>query len=715
MSKADAETAFSSSERVDLVRGPWLAMLLGLLCMLVSVGNGFTYDDVPIVRDNPRITDLSDWRAIWLSNWWEITGASADVNRQRDPLYRPLTLFSFALNHAAHGLRPAGFHLVNVLLHAGACGMVWLLARRLTGDVTIAAVAAVLFAVHPVHVEAVANIVGRAEVLAALFLAGGLIVLRPPGRAPGAGRFVAAAGLFLLGLLSKETAVCYPALAALALYGCAACRQRSWSWWGMVLAILIVPLLAYFPLRYVALDGQLYRAMPAMEVANPVVLAEGVVERAVAALTVLGHYGRLLIVPAELSADYGLAVIDPRRGITPLTLIGMSIAGGLVLGLLGLARRHRHWGRVGMLCAMFVVSYALVSNTVLLIGVAVAERLMYWPSVIAMMLCALGLVAFWRRYCRTGGPLAGSARMLRLLAALIVLALGLRSTTRSTDWANNFVLMRSDLASYPNSARLQWGYARQLARAALGVEDVEQRRMWFEEAKQHLDRALRIAPLYVDALVLRADVHHALEHADAAFLDVEAALRIDPHDTGASQLMRRLQGAGGDLEEELAALADAVDAAPDNIDRRMRYGRRLIEFGRPLAAAEQFASVLERMPEHLEALRLRAETLAMLGRASEAVELFRAVLQRTPDDWRVLANLATLLVYEDTAAALAYAERAAALQPDDLRVQLTLAGAHAEVGDVAEAERRYRAILERLDADDPYRNVIAERIRSLRR
>jgi hypothetical protein len=161
--------------------------VLGLACFASSATNQFAYDDQPLIVDNPRIRNLTDFRALWLSDWWKLAESGPESNPRRDRLYRPLTLFSLALNYAVHGYRPLGYHVANIALHAAVCLLVWQFARRLVQDEAVATVAAVLFAVHPVHAEAVANVVGRAEVLAALFLLLGLLVMLPRRGPAGAG------------------------------------------------------------------------------------------------------------------------------------------------------------------------------------------------------------------------------------------------------------------------------------------------------------------------------------------------------------------------------------------------------------------------------------------------------------------------------------------------------------------------------------------------
>ena len=293
---------------------------------------------------------------------------------------------------------------------------------------------ALLFAVHPVHAEAVAGIVGRAEILAALFMLLGLLALVPAIRAPSAirarsairapsairarsasegnslapgltwKRVLLAATAFLAALFSKETAICYLPVALLVMH---ATRQR-WpaarprAWWALVTGVLAVPLLIYLAARWYALDGHLMREFAPGPLENPLAWV-GLPQRWLHAFTVVGHYVRLMLVPGRLSCDYGLAVVDAERGPELLTFVGILAAAVTIWALCGYFRTSTLRRQLALLSAIFVASYALLSNTVILIGVAVGERLMYWPSIAVLLALALVLVHLWRRY-RDGRP-----------------------------------------------------------------------------------------------------------------------------------------------------------------------------------------------------------------------------------------------------------------------------------------------------------------------
>ena len=152
----------SEASRVRQWVWPLAAALVGALVYLNANSNGFALDDFRLVRDNPNLGPEVGIRALFGQPYWPGSAASG--------LYRPVTIASLALNRMLTGTAPAGFHVVNLLLHALVSGLVWYVVRGIGVHYGTALAAALLFAVHPLHTEVVANIAGRAELMAAVWV-----------------------------------------------------------------------------------------------------------------------------------------------------------------------------------------------------------------------------------------------------------------------------------------------------------------------------------------------------------------------------------------------------------------------------------------------------------------------------------------------------------------------------------------------------------------
>ncbi|MFQ3639471.1 MAG: hypothetical protein SNJ62_05615, partial [Chloracidobacterium sp.] len=211
-----------------------LALVLAGIAVLVyanTLGHDFAYDDWLVIVDNPGVR-LADWRALWLRGYWgHVTGGGGN--------YRPLTVTTFAVEYWLWGARPAGYHLTNVLLHAANVMWLFALLRRYRVPVGVAALAALIFAVHPVHTEAVANVAGRSELLGMVF--GGLMwwawLEGRIGGVPGWFWRGGAALAYLAAVLSKENMIVLPAALFVAewLVGRHQTQEQPsarWSWLG---------------------------------------------------------------------------------------------------------------------------------------------------------------------------------------------------------------------------------------------------------------------------------------------------------------------------------------------------------------------------------------------------------------------------------------------------------------------------------------------------
>ena len=393
-------------------------------CALVpyvpALWNGFAMDDLYIIVWNPLVHSLHGaWRAFGGPYW------PPDLGGQ---MYRPLPLATFALDWSLARGHPALFHAMNLLWHAGAALLVTALARR-WADWTTALVAGVIFAVHPVHVEAVANVIGLGELMAAVgvCLAVYAAVVRQSVLWSGAA--------LLLGLLSKENAVVAPALIVWAwIVGAPLALRPDRRRLFMFVASWVVIAGVYLAVRAVVL--QPYARLHATA---PVFLGESAFAGRLTAVAALGDVVRLLVLPLTLRVDYAPA----ERTIVRSMLDGRFVIGFACLllwaVLLVLAwRRQRRLEAYGL--GWIAIAFLPVSNLLFSTGVLLAERTLYLPSV------GLALAA--------GTALARlPPERLRVVLVAVVLAGGIRSGLRTPVWHDDFSVTQSILEDSPNSYR----------------------------------------------------------------------------------------------------------------------------------------------------------------------------------------------------------------------------------------------------------------------
>ena len=417
---------------------PWLlAALLGLCLYAPTLRGTYIFDDLIFVRDDPRLASVSQWGKFWTEAYFPMS---------QDRLYRPLTSMTYAVEWRLFGDRPWIFHLINVLLFAADCAAVAELARRLGGK-AIGYFAGVLFAVHPVHVEAVAYIVGRAELLSTGAMLWAMILalgkLRPM-------RIASIAVLLVVGLFCKEQAILLPIFIG----GLFLLRNPGYTSGAANMRKILILVLCwtdaaylicreYSPMKLSWDPGLLDWTM------QPLIRAVGV-NRWLIPFSVLGRYTMLMFAPYKQAIDYGYAVTHfVQRLDDPFLWLGFVAAlAGIVAIVIAIWKRA--WLLVWCLVSM-ALSYGIISNFAGLIGTIMGERLMFLPSVFFVLLLAWFLLKLPRR-----GAFA--------ILILCILLGTLRTELYAAQWTNRLDFYQQQAADNPRSERIWWLLAEELDR-----------------------------------------------------------------------------------------------------------------------------------------------------------------------------------------------------------------------------------------------------------
>ncbi len=432
--------------------------LLPAIVFANSLFNGFALDDVPLIAENRLIRSLRLLPTIFGTDYW---AGSLGLGVGGD-LYRPLVISTFAVNYALGRLNPVGYHLLNLLLHIGACWALYFLGRALGLSRAGAIASASLFAVHPIHTEAVSNVVGRAEILmalATLLSIIGYIQAGAPARFkiwPAVASWIA----FSVGLLSKEQAIVLPALLLLWDVGAARNGMGQLSWkrllcgaFGRYASYLLI-LAAYLVFRSSVLQTRFFQqtAMHFLLQNNPLAGLPWNL-RLLTALKVAGKYLWLFLWPAQLSADYSYDAIPIVKSIgEPEILLAFFAWAGLgALGIYGYVRKSRPL-LFGIGCAF--LTYLPVSNLFVIIGTIMAERLFYLPSAGLCLVIGAGMekILAWEKPY----PLRSwSNKITAAVCSVLLLLLSARSIARNRDWRSTETIFRSALQVVPRSAKVQ--------------------------------------------------------------------------------------------------------------------------------------------------------------------------------------------------------------------------------------------------------------------
>ena len=647
-----------------------------------ALQGGFVWDDV-IFSEEPVIHSPDGLRSIWF--------APTDIKNEGH--YWPLVYTSFWLEHKIWGLHPVGYHAVNILLHLANCVLLWRLLKRLAvpGAVLITA----LFAVHPMHVESVAWIIERKDVLSALFYLTAVLTWIRFDESPGPGRYALALVLFTAGLLAKSVVVTLPAALLI------------WHWWQRG-RITPVDLLRLAPFAAVGVaitlaDLSFYAKR------EPLELGYSLAERALIASRALWFYAGKLIWPTDLAVIYPLWQIDTRE-----PLAWAYLAGAVALPVL-LWFGRRRIGRGPLAGALFFavtlapvlgfidygyMQFSFVADrfqylagigvlAVLIGGAAYATARL--PEAVRMAAGALAVVAVlglagltWRQ----AGVYRDEITLFSHIVAHNPTArdahLNLSSALFEADrLEEGLTASRMAVEQRPDSA----GALANLGRALIGLKR-------FDEAERHLRHAVRADPRSTRAHQNLAEALRKQERYAEAVASYRAVLAID------ASLALAYAGMGmalfGDqrYEEAMAAMTQALTLEPDLPaagELYMHIGRAASELGRLDEAAQHFLRALEIEPDNVEPMFDLAKLRFRQGRAADADQLLNRARELRPADPATLHNMAETLRAQDRY------EDAVAHYRAALEVAPEYAPAHAGLGVALFQRQHYEEAIEALE------------------
>ncbi len=566
-------------------------------------------DDRPAIIENTWVL-AGDARAIFTApSWW---GSHTKITT-----WRPLTTWSFALNHALHGLDPRGYHLANVVLHAAVSVLLAAVLLRLVPTATALA-AAVLFAVHPIHTEAVASVVGRAEVLSALgfFAAWWCFLVADAARArrrpePTLAIEIAGTALFALAMLAKENAITLlPVLVFVDLLtappGGIVARLRGR---GVRYAALVVVAVAFVVVR-VRLSGELTPAIPPLD--NPLVTLP-VASRWMTAIAVVAYYALRLVFPLWLSADYTAWQIAPVASpLDPRFLAGLALLLAVPAALWWSRKRDQP---VALGLGLMTIPFLLIANLLFLIATIMAERWLYLPSAgFCLVAGALLVRATAGRQASPGLP----PRLLVPLAVLVVL-LGVRTWTRNPVWRSPMAFFTALVETAPRSSLAHTGHADALAAAGRHAE-----------ALAEYARALAIAPTNWRAEYNRGNALLANGDLAAAIAAYERTLALEPDHTKAMVNLGAAETRRGNHAAAIAWLRRALAHEPAVASIHTSLANVLAASGDRTGAQSEFEAALRLAPSSPDVLADYGAFLTTIGAHADAVTLLRRSLALQP-------------------------------------------------------------------------------------
>jgi len=572
------------------VRPLLVLLVLGvtLAAYLPAFKAGFVnWDDDVYVLANTLIRELS------------AEGVLGLFSRPYYGQYQPLVHLSFAIDYHFAGLDPAWFHAVNVLLHVANTALVLVLIHGLTGRFNVAVLAAAIFGVHPLHVESVAWVTERKDLLYGFFFLASLFAYVTYIKRHKKWLYAAALVLFLLSLLSKAQAVTL--VLTLPLVDWLLNRDlRS----RPIILEKIPFLVGTLGFGVLALVAQGAAGGLAMEVPlTPV-------DRFVYGSYNLVHHLARLLFPVRLSAIYP----NPTQA-GGFSGLGTLLYPLLVLGLIALAA----WSMRRTKKVAFGFGFVLVTVLPVLqfipAGTAMMnDRFAYIPMVGFCYLVGVGFATLRDGRPRLAGPLT-------VATSAYVLALGVATWEQTLVWRSGLSLWDDVLAKYPGTA---------LAHNNRGVLLAEQGRL--SEAIEDYDQAIAVEPDYAKAFNNRGSAKLLEGDHEAAIRDFNQAIRLD---AGYPEGYYNRGLALDYLGDRAGAIRDydaAIGLDPDFADAYYSRGAARANAGDLRGAVEDFSAAVESTPDHAKAYLRRGVVRSALGDLAGACSDWRAAAERGSDE-----------------------------------------------------------------------------------
>uniref|UniRef100_A0AAY5F596 dolichyl-phosphate-mannose--protein mannosyltransferase n=1 Tax=Electrophorus electricus TaxID=8005 RepID=A0AAY5F596_ELEEL len=654
------------------------------LCYGNSLWGEFVHDDVWAILNNPDVRPGSSLRNIFADDFWGKKMADNTSHKS----YRPLCVLTFKLNILLGGMTPFYFHMVNVCLHSAVtCLLMHTCEHCVFWSAHQAFLTALLFAVHPIHTEAVSGIVGRADVLASmLFLLAFLSYIRS----------VPACGT--ADLLPSTTSPCFLML-SLFLGTCAMLVKETGVTVFGVCVLYDGLVLCHKPLYpYVCVYFSVWSPPPPPHTHTQAFLTY---------CYLLAFNAWLLLAPVMLCYDWQVGSIPLVESLWDARNIATLV---LALCMLALCLHCKMEGREVLVGILFLVfPFIPATNLFFRVGFVVAERVLYMPSMGYCILLVHGLNRLGALVGRWG------AAALTVSMLLLVLLFSWKTVQQNEIWLSREALFRSGIQTLPHNAKVHYNYANFL-------KDRGQN----EEAIHHYKTALRLYPRHASAMNNLGTLTHSGEEAELYY---RKALDINPqHNRALFNLGNLLKSQGKEEEAEgilkesirfgpqfadayssLASLyadqkrfAEAseiytkgIENCPDSSDLHNNYGVFLVDTGNGEQAAIHYQHAVRLKPSHYVAMVNLARLLRSSNESNEAELWYKRALQvvRKVD---ILTPLGALYYntgrYEE---ALRVYQEAASLQPDNPDVSLALAQVLAMAGRSIEAEKMTLGIISR--------------------
>ncbi len=575
----------------------WLPVLviaaLAFVLYANTLGHQYALDDASAITENYVVKEgLSGTptilRTSYRYGYWNSNGT----------LYRPLSLLTFAVEWELAPESPGLSHFVNVLLYA-LTGILLFFTLRLVFrpyHLLLPFLAAVFFIAHPVHTEVVANIKSRDELLAFFFCLGAVYALWKYLNADQWKYLLLAVGSYTLAMFSKENAVTFLAVIPLLLF----CFRKMDTAKILTTSVwFLLPVAVYFLTRHLILGGVLEGSNEASPLDNLLMATSEFGLQKATAFVLLGKYLVSLLFPVALVSDYGYNQLPLVGWGDWRALLSLAVWLGLTIwAIINIRRRP-----IPAFAVLYtIITFSVYANLVITIGSSYGERFLYMASL------GLAIALAWALLRLSGvGVRPETGRLLNLFTKnkillgatlVIVLLYAVKTIDRNRAWYDSYALYHTDIATSPNSAKLNYHYGLEQVKNGLDLTDVNRKNEWIQKGMDSFQKAIALYPQYHDAYGELGLGYFRLGLPQKALESYQKSLEYKPNNAKAYSNMGIIYFQNNQLDKAQEVYEKAVSLDPRFVDARRNLGSVFAQQKRFDEAIEQFSTALQYDPNN---------------------------------------------------------------------------------------------------------------------
>jgi tetratricopeptide (TPR) repeat protein len=501
-------------------------IILAVICFafyINTVGNEFALDDGIVIIKNDYVqkgfggigkilsTDAYD-------SYYKQMNAAQMLAGGR---YRPLSIVVFAIEHSLFGESWPIRHAISVLFYMGCILSIFFflskyLLKKISGGEDIAFVATLLFAIHPMHTEVVANVKSLDEILSLLCIMGTLIFALKYTETKKSTHLFLGLFSYLLALLAKEYAVMLALLLPLAFYLLANKKPIE----AFLSSIPYYAVLAVYMLMRIGSVG-IPKNVPGGEILNNPYLLATHGQKIATEWLVLGKYLAMLFIPYPLSSDYSYNTIPYHTFSNITVLLSILVYVGMVAWGVRLAMKRNI---LSFAIFFYLFNLAMVSNFLVDIGATMGERLAFHSSLGFTIVLAYGLFFLLKKV-----SLQNKKNIVIGSMSILLVLCGVECIPRNAEWKNDVTLFTTDVNTVPNSAMVLGNAGARYIDLAEKAKDKSQSDMYIRKSIQCLAKSLTLNKGYVNSYLNLGVAYYKLEEPDSAKMCWDVAKRLYPN------------------------------------------------------------------------------------------------------------------------------------------------------------------------------------------